>query len=68
MCTNLLTDDGWLMCFFHRFDCSRDQFEQQVLENSGRDLEVFHRMTSGVDFPEENEEHKLRVSIFKPKL
>ncbi|MBQ49313.1 MAG: hypothetical protein CMP10_18185 [Zetaproteobacteria bacterium] len=64
LCSQLLSEQGWLMCFFHRFDLSRDQFENEVLKNTHLPLLVSERLSSGIDFPEDNPEHKLRVSIF----
>lgn len=65
LCSRLLVPGGWLMCFFHRFDQTRKQFEQHVLDNSEIPLTIEHRMTSGIDFPETLSENKLRISIFK---
>ena len=29
LCSELLVKDGWLMCFFHRFDKTREEFEKR---------------------------------------
>jgi len=60
----LLAPGGWLLCFFHRFDRSRAEFEAEVLSHSGCPLEVLWRGGSGEDFPEPNPEHALRVTAF----
>ena len=59
LCSDLLEKDGWLMCFFHRFDKTREDFEKEVLAASNVPLEIETRLTSGVDFPESNPEQKL---------
>ena len=44
----------WLMCFFHRFDKTREEFEKEVMAGSNVPLSVESRLTSGDDFPESN--------------
>ena len=61
----LLAPGGWLLCFFHRFDRTRAEFESDVQSGAGEFLEVIWRSTSGVDFPEEDPEHKLRLTAFQ---
>ncbi|SMF42636.1 class I SAM-dependent methyltransferase [Pseudobacteriovorax antillogorgiicola] len=65
LCSQLLSPDAWLMCFFHRFDKSWSESEEEVNVASGIDLHVEERLTSGIDFPESNPERKLRVSILR---
>ncbi len=60
----LLADDGWLLCFFHRFDRTREQFESEVAEASAGQLEPGWRGISGDDFQEDNPEKKLRLTAF----
>ncbi|MBL4846232.1 MAG: class I SAM-dependent methyltransferase [Planctomycetes bacterium] len=60
----LLSPGGWLLCFFHRRDKPRSEYEQEVLEASPAPLEILWRGTSGVDFPEANVESKLRFTAF----
>ncbi len=60
----LMAPEGWLLCFFHRFDRSRKAFEQEVLEHAGVSLEPIWRGTSGEDFPEHDLERKLRLTAF----
>ncbi len=61
----LLAPGGWLLCFFHRFDRTRSEFEHDVQSGAGESLEVTWRSTSGIDFPEQNPEHKLRLTVFQ---
>ena len=61
----LLAPGGWLLCFFHRFDRTRAEFESDVQSGAGEFLEVIWRSTSGVAFPEEDPEHKLRLTAFQ---
>ncbi|MFT4730760.1 MAG: 23S rRNA (cytosine1962-C5)-methyltransferase [Granulosicoccus sp.] len=63
-CTELLNPGGWILGMLHRFDFSWDDFEDQVMEASGRLLLPQSRLTSGIDFPESMPDKKLRVSIF----
>mgnify|MGYP001179882957 CR=1 FL=1 len=63
--SQLLAPKGWLICFFHRFDKPRAEFESEVLQSSAVPLKVETRLTSGIDFPEESMEDKLRVSVFR---
>jgi 23S rRNA (cytosine1962-C5)-methyltransferase len=62
--TRVLAPGGWLLCFFHRFDRSRAEFESEVMTNAACDLSVLWRGTSGPDFPELDPEQKLRVTAF----
>lgn len=62
--TQVLAPGGWLLCFFHRFDRSRAEFEAEVMAHSACDLSVLWRGTSGPDFPELDPERKLRVTAF----
>lgn len=63
--TRVLAPGGWLLCFFHRFDRSRAEFESEVMANAECDLSVLWRGTSGFDFPELDPERKLRVTAFE---
>lgn len=63
--TKLLAPGGWLLCFFHRFDRSRAEFEAEVMAHAAYDLRVLWRGTSGPDFPELDPERKLRVTAFE---
>jgi 23S rRNA (cytosine1962-C5)-methyltransferase len=60
----LMAPAGWLLCFFHRFDRSREAYEREVLDNAGISLEPIWRGTSGEDFPEHDPERKLRLTAF----
>jgi 23S rRNA (cytosine1962-C5)-methyltransferase len=60
-----LDPDGWLLCFFHHSDRSRDDHEQAVLAAAGVPLEVAWRGTSGDDFPETDPNRKLRLTAFR---
>ena len=63
-CANLMRPGAWLIAMFHRFDITWEVFETQVLEAAAGKLRVDHRFNSDIDFPEENPEHKLRVTVF----
>ena len=63
--SSLLAPSGWLICFFHRFDKPRAVFESEVLQNSTIPLKVETRLSSGIDFPEDNVEDKLRITVFR---
>lgn len=65
LCSKLLSPNAWLVCLFHRFDASWDECEQEVVLASNGALTPSERFTSGNDFPEANDEHKLRVSVFR---
>ncbi|MCA8959633.1 MAG: class I SAM-dependent methyltransferase, partial [Planctomycetes bacterium] len=60
----LLAPRAWLLCFFHRFDRTRDAFEREVIEASDHTLRIEWRGTSGPDFPENDPERKLRLTAF----
>ena len=62
--TELLDDDGWLLCFFSRFDQSRAQYEAEVAAAGAGKLQLWWRGSSGDDFPEENPEAKLRLTAW----
>lgn len=64
LCTQLLNDNGWIVAMLHHFDCTWDDFEHQVIEASGQNLQTHARLSSGVDFPESNPDKRLRVSVF----
>ena len=63
--TQVLAPGGWLLCFFHRFDRARAEFESEVMAHAECDLSVLWRGTSGSDFPELDPERKLRVTAFE---
>ncbi len=63
--TALLAPGGWLLCFFHRYECTREAYEAEVLANSRCQLEVRWRGASGEDFPEFDAEEKLRLTAFE---
>ena len=60
----LLSAAGWLLCFFHRQERSLEDCEGEVLNASPVPLEVFWRGTSGIDFPEDDPQAKLRFTAF----
>ncbi len=62
--TELLDEGGWVLCFFSRFDRSRQEYEDQVTTASAGRLQPLWRGTSGDDFPEQNPEAKLRLTAF----
>ena len=50
--TDLLEDEGWVLCFFNRYDKSLERYEQEVADASDGKLQPLWRGTSGDDFPE----------------
>jgi 23S rRNA (cytosine1962-C5)-methyltransferase len=64
LATPLLSVGGWLLCFFHRHERTRADAEAEVLRASTVPLEVLWRGTSGVDFPEDDPQAKLRFTAF----
>ncbi|MEM7165537.1 MAG: class I SAM-dependent methyltransferase [Planctomycetota bacterium] len=65
LCGPLLAVGGSLVCFFHRWDQTRAQYEAQIIEHAAVPLAVSHRGTSGADFPEDDPEAKMRYSVFQ---
>ncbi|MBT3346289.1 MAG: hypothetical protein HN712_04720 [Gemmatimonadetes bacterium] len=61
----VLASEGWLLCFFNRLDRTRQEMEAEVLESAGVPLEVLWRGESGEDFPEVDQERKLRLTAFR---
>lgn len=61
----LLASDGWLLCFFHRFDRTRAEMEREVIIASGGELVPESRGTSGADIPETDPERTLRWTAFR---
>jgi 23S rRNA (cytosine1962-C5)-methyltransferase len=62
--TDLLEDGGWLLCFFSRYDQSRERYEEEVVAASDGDLRPWWRGTSGDDFPEEKSRENLRLTAW----
>lgn len=62
--TDLLDDGGWLLCFFSRFDQSRQEYEAEVAAAGDGRLQPSWRGASGDDFPEANPESKLRLTAW----
>jgi len=63
-----LRKDGWLLCFFNRWDTSWRQMEDQVLEAANdlnQSLSIVWRDTSSMDFPEQDPDRKLRMTAFQ---
>lgn len=65
MCSKLLSPEGWLICLFHSFDATWDELDTQIIESSLSTLTVIERFTSECDFPDDNVERKLRVTVFE---
>lgn len=61
----LLAPGDWLLCFFHRRGRPLADCEGEVLAVAGRRLQVLWRGTSGVDFPEQSADSKLRFTAFR---
>jgi len=63
-----LERDGWLLCFFNRWDTSWSQMENEIKEagiEKNLSLSVVWRGTSGIDFPEQDPDRKLRMTAFQ---
>lgn len=61
----LLGADGWVLCTFSRREMPRAAYEDAILEASAGALAVEARGGSGVDFPEDDPEQKLRFTVFR---
>ena len=64
LAADVLAPEGWLLCFFSSYRRTRSAYEAEVLGASPVPLDVIWRGTSGIDFPEEDPESKLRVTAF----
>lgn len=64
-CGKLLAPNGWILCLFHRFGTSRGDFENMVIASTKTPLKVEYQSTCGIDFGEDNEDNKLRISVFR---
>jgi 23S rRNA (cytosine1962-C5)-methyltransferase len=64
LAARMLAPGGWMLCFFHHSERSRDDLEDQVRDASQTPLEVLWRGQSGPDFPEANPGKKLRITAF----
>lgn len=65
MCSKLLSPDGWLICLFHSYDATWDESDAEIIASSLNTLQVSERFTSDSDFPDDNIECKLRVTVFE---
>jgi 23S rRNA (cytosine1962-C5)-methyltransferase len=65
LCSKLLNPGGWLICMFHRFDATWDQSDAEIIAASTHTLKMIDRFTSECDFPDENVDRKLRVTVFE---
>jgi 23S rRNA (cytosine1962-C5)-methyltransferase len=65
LCSKLLNPGGWLICMFHRFDATWDQSDAEIITASTYTLKMIDRFTSECDFPDENVDRKLRVTVFE---
>jgi len=64
LAADVLAPEGWLLCFFSSYRRTRTAYEAEVLAAAPYPLDVIWRGTSGIDFPEEDPESKLRVTAF----
>ena len=62
----VLDDHGWIVCMFSRRDVPRSEYEHGIV-SSCPDLTVIDRGESGIDFPEDDPERKLRFSVFSAR-
>jgi len=65
LCSKLLSPGGWLICLFHRYDATWDQSDAEIIESSSHTLKMTERFTSEDDFPDDNIDRKLRVTVFE---
>ena len=65
MCSQLLNPGGWLICLFHSFYATWDESDTEIIESSSGTLKVIDRFTSECDFPDDDVERKLRVTVFE---
>ena len=65
MCSKLLSPKGWLICLFHSYDATWDESDAEIIASSLNTLQVIERFTSEEDFPDDNIERKLRVTVFE---
>lgn len=65
MCSQTLNKGGWLVCLFHSFHDTWDESDADVITASSNSLKVIERFTSECDFPDNNIERKLRVTVFE---
>lgn len=64
-CGKLMAPNGWILCLFHHFGKPRDDFENMVIESAQIPLTVDYQSTCGIDFNEDDEDNRLRISVFK---
>lgn len=65
MCSKFLSPNGWLICLFHSYDATWDESDAEIVASSLNTLQVSERFTSESDFPDDNIERKLRVTVFE---
>jgi 23S rRNA (cytosine1962-C5)-methyltransferase len=65
LCSKLLNHGGWLICLFHRYDATWDESDAEIVESSSNTLKMVERFTSECDFPDDNVDRKLRVTVFE---
>ncbi|MFT6207959.1 MAG: 23S rRNA (cytosine1962-C5)-methyltransferase [Colwellia sp.] len=65
LCSKLLNPGGWLICLFHRYDATWDQSDAEIIASSSDTLKMTERFTSECDFPDDNVDRKLRVTVFE---
>ena len=63
LCAPRLAVGGWLLCFFHRRERTREEYEAEVVGASPVPLELLWQGTSGLDFPDDPQA-KLRIAAF----
>lgn len=62
--TRMMAPGGWVLFFLHHGDKSRDQLEREVIDAAGLPLQILWRGEQGPDFPETEEQRKLRLTAF----
>ena len=65
LCSKLLNPGGWLICMFHRFDATWDESDAEIIQSSTNTLKMIDRFTSECDFPDDDIDRKLRVTVFE---
>lgn len=59
---SMLSENGWVLCFFHHIAQSHEAVEASFAQAAGCALKPLWRGTSGEDFPENDPTKKLRLS------
>ena len=64
LCGELLAPGAWMMCLFHRFEQSLEEFEGQVERHTQTPVEAIWRCTSEEDFADPDPQRRLRITVY----